>query len=194
MPKEKPLARKKIVPPKRDLTHSKPNATSPAHALRTSIADVGMCSVGLQSYSDLRKENKSLREEVDRLQTLLERYEAMLDKVMAAATSAIAMARSTSDRHGASLAKELQPIMEKLKQQRIVLSAGRLKGAAEQKKAAAKTLTDILKVNADLLRHPDTARWTLAERADHIEKIKFKQPNGTPYKLTTIVNRICGKG
>lgn len=75
---------------------------------------------------------------------------------------------------------------------------GRPLGAKAQKEYAEESNRMILKINNDLLCHPDTARWGLEKRADYIKdqliKQSRKQANGKPYKASTIKTKITGKG
>ncbi len=76
------------------------------------------------------------------------------------------------------------------------LAAGREIGAKVQKDKAAEAERVILQINDELLKHPDTSRWGLKERASHIEKTlkaqNIKQPNGKPYAFSTIKLKITG--
>lgn len=80
----------------------------------------------------------------------------------------------------------------------IALAKGRRMGAEAQKQYAAETQEIIIGINADLLKNPNTARWDLERRADYIaEKLLEqgrRQPNGNPYRVSTIKNKITGKG
>jgi hypothetical protein len=77
------------------------------------------------------------------------------------------------------------------------LKKGRFKGARRQKEHSEKIDKLILTINSDLLNHPHSARWTLDQRADYIEKDlskkKIKQINGEPYLFSTIRKKITGK-
>ena len=75
---------------------------------------------------------------------------------------------------------------------KAILSDGRKKGTESSKKKAEDNKKLMLKINADLLRHPDTARWTISERADHILKRNFKMVNGNPYSKRRIEDIITG--
>ena len=72
------------------------------------------------------------------------------------------------------------------------LSEGREQGAKENKEKAEKNKKHMLEINADLLKHPDTARWTTSERADYIVKRNIKMVNGKPYEKRTIEDIITG--
>lgn len=78
------------------------------------------------------------------------------------------------------------------------LAKGRTMGAMSQKQYAAETHQLILSINADLLINPNCARWGLDRRASYIEEQLLaknrKQPNGRPYKASTIKTKITGKG
>jgi hypothetical protein len=78
------------------------------------------------------------------------------------------------------------------------LTTGRLKGAASQKDQAERNDKLILKINEDLLHHPDTARWKLEQRAayiaDQCSRQKITKVNGEPYTTKTIKKKITGKG
>ncbi|MDD2775934.1 MAG: hypothetical protein PHU06_08260 [Gallionella sp.] len=92
--------------------------------------------------------------------------------------------------------KKWNAAVKKTKLQEKNLKAGREIGAKVQKDKAAEAEREMLKINADLLKHPDTARWSLKERASYIEKKlkaqNIKQPNGTPYAFSTIKLKITG--
>ena len=79
----------------------------------------------------------------------------------------------------------------------VILKEGRAKGSIAQKIHAQKTKEFIQKINSDLLKHPETARWTLDKRANYIEKKLIennkKQINGKSYKVSTIKLFITGK-
>lgn len=84
------------------------------------------------------------------------------------------------------------------RKQKSNLAVGRAEGAKKQMEHAAETWRMVEKMNADLLKHPDTARWDLGQRAEYLEK-KLKeqgrmQPNGNPYLKSTIKTKITGKG
>jgi hypothetical protein len=75
------------------------------------------------------------------------------------------------------------------------LAQGRKKGSESQKRSAATRLENIERINADLLKHPDTARWTLEERAAHICAKVLKNPKvNEAYSLGSMVKLIQGKG
>lgn len=85
------------------------------------------------------------------------------------------------------------------KEQRLLaLAEGRSVGSKSQKQYAAETDRIVLGINADLLKNPNCARWGLDRRASYIEQKlleqKRKQPNGKPYKASTIKTKITGKG
>jgi hypothetical protein len=89
------------------------------------------------------------------------------------------------------------PKFKAFKEREAALKKGRSEGTQAQQEYAAETIKLIETLNSDLLKHPDTARWTLTKRAEYIEKEliknKRKQINGTPYKFSTIKKRITGK-
>ncbi len=93
---------------------------------------------------------------------------------------------------------EENPKIEAIQKRKVILDNGRTIGAQIQKNYADETKEFIQIINSDLLKHADTARWTLDERAKHIEKklvtINRKQINRTPYKFSTIKKFITGKG
>lgn len=78
------------------------------------------------------------------------------------------------------------------------LEKGRLKGVQSQKEKAEERKQLIDKINSDLLKHPDTARWSLDRRAEYIEKklseMRNHQINDKPYQFSTIKKMITGKG
>lgn len=94
------------------------------------------------------------------------------------------------------LLKKWNAAVKKTKLQDKNLGAGRQKGAQSQKDKAAEAERVILQINDELHKHPDTARWSLKERASYIEKKlkaqNIKQPNGTPYAFSTIKLKITG--
>ncbi len=75
---------------------------------------------------------------------------------------------------------------------------GRIQGAAIQKEHAADTQRKINEIHNDLLRNPESARWGLDRRAAYIltklNEWEYKQPNGKPYAVSTIKQKIIGKG
>lgn len=74
------------------------------------------------------------------------------------------------------------------------LSNGRHQGAQSQKKAAADRDERILNMNADLLKHPDTKRWTLDKRAAHIcDRIFKNEKTKERYSPGTIIGKIQGQ-
>ncbi len=92
---------------------------------------------------------------------------------------------------------ELQDHERVSKRQAENLASGRAKGAQVQKEHAAKTLEFVERVNNDLLQKSGTAYRHLNQRADYITKKLLEtgrmQPNGNPYKTTTIYKMITGK-
>lgn len=90
------------------------------------------------------------------------------------------------------------PKIRAFKKREESLKKGRIQGAQVQKSYAAATKNMISIINLELLKHPDTARWTLDQRAKHIEGVLIqnnrKQINGKPYKVSTIRLIITGKG
>lgn len=91
-----------------------------------------------------------------------------------------------------------QPKIKAFKARGVNLKNGQIKGQKTQKDYAAETWVMVAKINADLLKHPDTARWKLDRRADYIanylKQNGRKQINKKPYLASTIVKRITGKG
>lgn len=78
------------------------------------------------------------------------------------------------------------------------LKIGRDRGAQKQKTYAAETWRIVATMNADLLKHANTARHDLDQRAKYIEKklqdLNIRQLNGKPYLASTIKTKITGKG
>lgn len=71
------------------------------------------------------------------------------------------------------------------------LGPGRKKGQQTNMNHANKMHADILKINADLLKHPNTARYTLEKRAEYIVKQPgILQVNGKPYLARTVKDII----
>lgn len=68
----------------------------------------------------------------------------------------------------------------------------RKKGVEANKKKSQDNHSEILKANNQLLNHPDSARWTLDQRARKLSLCGFKQVNGKPYSERTIKNIITG--
>ena len=77
------------------------------------------------------------------------------------------------------------------------LEKGRSKGAQSQKEHAEEIKQKIYTYNSELLKNSTSARWTLDQRADYIEKklngFGIKQINGKPYLFSTIKKMITGK-
>lgn len=90
------------------------------------------------------------------------------------------------------------PKLKAIEAQRAALPKARENSARLQKEHAANTNQIILRLNAELLTHPDSARWTLEERAKYIEQKlkewKTVQLNKSPYKASSIKTKITGKG
>lgn len=78
------------------------------------------------------------------------------------------------------------------------LASGRPKGALSQKKHAAAIWKEVMQINADLLLHPDTARWGIHQRAEYItvwlRDHDRLQLNGNQYQSATIARKIAGTG
>jgi hypothetical protein len=66
-------------------------------------------------------------------------------------------------------------------------------GAKKNKEKAYEKHTLILKMDEDLLKNIETARWSLDKRAEFIWKQKITQLNGKPYSERTIKNIITGQ-
>lgn len=66
-------------------------------------------------------------------------------------------------------------------------------GAKKNKEKADKNHALILKMDEDLLKNIQTARWSLDKRAEYICEQKIKQLNGKPYSERTIKNIITGQ-
>lgn len=81
------------------------------------------------------------------------------------------------------------------------LAKGRPKGAQTQKEAAAERYKKMRNINADLLKHSNTARWTLERRAAHIRDLVFKNEETKEenketkgkYSIGTIIGKIQGQ-
>ncbi len=82
------------------------------------------------------------------------------------------------------IAKQARELIE---QQNLNLGTGRKKGTESSKAKGAKIKALALGINDDVLKHPDTARWGLDKRAEHIES---KLP--TKRALSTIKGWITG--
>lgn len=66
-------------------------------------------------------------------------------------------------------------------------------GAKKNKEKADRNHALILKMDEDLLKNIQTARWSLDKRAEYICEQKIKQLNGKPYSERTIKNIITGQ-
>ena len=66
-------------------------------------------------------------------------------------------------------------------------------GAKKNKEKADKNHALILKMDEDLLKNIQTARWSLDKRAEYICEQKINQLNGKPYSERTIKNIITGQ-
>ena len=66
-------------------------------------------------------------------------------------------------------------------------------GAKKNKEKADKNHALILKMDEDLLKNIQTARWSLDKRAEYICEQKIKHLNGKPYSERTIKNIITGQ-
>lgn len=95
------------------------------------------------------------------------------------------------------LLKKWNAAVKKTKLQDKNLGVGRQKGSQSQKNKAAVAEGVMLKINADLLKHPNTEQYNRAQRARHIEKRlkaqNIMQVNGEPYAERTIYKKIKEK-
>lgn len=96
----------------------------------------------------------------------------------------------------AAISLQANAALAVLHKQATNLAGGRAKGAQAQKEHAAKTREIVEQLNNDLLDTGGTAYRHLEQRADYITKYLLEvgrmQPNGNPYKTSTIYRMITG--
>lgn len=155
-------------------------------------------SVNATELERLRSENQSLKIEIEQLQkAFVAGQQAALSYHQNFLTT-LNLIDVERGRAVERLRTQLAPYAKTIKTLGTVFAKGRSDGAQAQKQYAVETWAIVKTLNNDLLKHPDTARWPLRARAAHIEKIlrerQRAQPNGNPYKASTIQKRIAGKG
>lgn len=147
------------------------------------------------------------KEEIERIEKyLIDQYRPQFFESMANKSLGIEEALMEAViNDAANLSKKYGRARKTAEGQQQNLALGRQQGTAKIKQRANVIHTLAHQINNDLLTHPDTARWTLARRAEYIQqkletdmvevdgyKYKATMANGKNYTVATIKTWITG--